>query len=127
MKTNELKTLIKEAVREVLKEELAELGKQKLNESIAFGRPYNNVSSTSTSNDEWPTLNVTTDNIKPAFKQSLMDQMGMISPIEINDNPLNQNNNIPNIKGNVYSDMLAQIANELKNNPAEINNFRNIG
>ena len=34
METTKLKNLIKEAVREVLKEELANLGKQKIQESI---------------------------------------------------------------------------------------------
>ena len=85
MKTNELKTLIKEAVREVLKEELAELGKQKINESISMGLPYAQPKPTQ---DAWPTMNFNSSNINPAasketFRQSLMDQMGIEANIGV--------------------------------------------
>lgn len=108
MKTQELKNLIKEAVREVLKEELANIGKQKIQESL-------------TANEEWPTINLTTKNVNPAaFRQSLMDQMGIqgapqakpVTPVQ---------------KQNVYQNMLAQVAAEMKQNPADLSNFRNIG
>jgi hypothetical protein len=121
MKTNELKTLIKEAVREVLKEELAELGKQKINESISRGLPYTQVQS---GNEAWPTMNFNSSNINPAtsketIRQTLMSQMGIDAPPVAAPTTFQE-------KQNVYSDMLAQVANDMRNNPAEINNFRNI-
>ena len=81
MKTNELKSLIKDAVREVLKEELAELGKQKINESLSRGLPYSQVQSNN-GNEAWPTMNFNSSNINPAaskesIRQTLMDQMGI--------------------------------------------------
>jgi hypothetical protein len=123
MKTNELKTLIKEAVREVLKEELAELGKQKINESLSLGLPYHQPKSNPNS-EAWPTMNFNSSNINPTFsketiRQSLMDQMGIVAPSVAAPTTFAE-------KQNVYSDMLAQVANDLRNNPAEINNFRNI-
>jgi hypothetical protein len=116
MKTTELKNLIKEAVREVLKEELAELGKQKINESLSMGRPYAPVTANST--EEWPTINLNTANTYPAFKQSLMDSMGMTPPPAAPTTAAGTQN--------VYQNMLAQVAAEMRNNPAEINNFKNI-
>jgi hypothetical protein len=121
MKTNELKNLIKEAVREVLKEELAELGKQKINESLSNRLPYTPIQS---NNENWPTINFNSSNINPVasketIRQSLMDQMGIEAPSVAPPVTFSE-------KQNVYSDMLAQVANEMRNNPAEINNFRNI-
>jgi hypothetical protein len=123
MKTNELKTLIKEAVREVLKEELAELGKQKINESISMGLPYVQPKSNQTS-DAWPTMNFNSSNINPAasketIRQTLMDQMGIEAPPVAAPTTFQE-------KQNVYQNMLAQVANDMRNNPAEINNFRNV-
>lgn len=123
MKTNELKTLIKEAVREVLKEELAELGKQKINESISMGLPYVQPKSNPTQ-DAWPTMNFNSSNINPAssketLRQSLMDQMGIAGPPVAAPTTFAE-------KQSVYSDLLAQVANDMRNNPAEINNFRNV-
>ena len=123
MKTNELKTLIKEAVREVLKEELAELGKQKINESISHGLPYNPPPA-SNPNEAWPTMNFNSSNINPAaskesIRQTLMDQMGIEAPPVAAPTTFQE-------KQNVYQNMLAQVANDMRNNPAEINNFRNV-
>ena len=107
MKTQELKTLIKEAVREVLKEELANLGKQKIQESL-------------TANEEWPTVSLTTKNVNAAnFRQSLMDQMGISSPQPAKPTTFAE-------KQNVYQNMLAQVASEMRQNPADLSNFRNI-
>jgi hypothetical protein len=124
MKTLELKKLIKEAVREVLKEELAELGKQKINESISMGLPYAQVQSNS-GNDAWPSVNFTSNNTpqgasKENIRQSLMDQMGMTPPPVAAPVTFSE-------KQNVYQNMLAQVASEMRQNPAEISNFRNIG
>ena len=106
METTKLKNLIKEAVREVLKEELANLGKQKIQESL-------------TNNEEWPTVNLTTQNTNPAtFRQSLMDQMGIQSPQPAKPTTFAE-------KQNVYQNMLAQVAAEMRQNPADISNFRN--
>ena len=123
MKTNELKNLIKDAVREVLKEELAELGKQKINESLSRGLPYNQVQS-SPGNDAWPTMNFNSSNINPAasketIRQTLMDQMGIEAPPVAAPTTFQA-------KQNVYQDMLKQVANDMRNNPADLNNFRNI-
>jgi hypothetical protein len=123
MKTNELKSLIKDAVREVLKEELAELGKQKINESLSRGLPYSQVQS-SNANEAWPTMNFNSSNINPAaskesIRQTLMDQMGIEAPPVAAPTTFQE-------KQNVYQNMLAQVANDMRNNPAEINNFRNI-
>jgi hypothetical protein len=106
MKTQELKTLIKEAVREVLKEELANLGKQKIQESIS-------------SQEEWPTIKLNTGNTNPALRQSLMDQMGIPAPPTAKPTTFAD-------KQNVYQDMLAQVASEMRQNPGEVNNFRSI-
>ncbi len=106
MKTQELKSLIKEAVREVLKEELANLGKQKIQESI-------------NSQEEWPTIKLTTGNTNPALRQSLMDQMGIPAPPTAKPTTFAE-------KQNVYQDMLAQVASEMRQNPGEVNNFRSI-
>ncbi len=106
MKTQELKSLIKEAVREVLKEELANLGKQKIQESI-------------NSQEEWPTIKLNTGNTNPALRQSLMDQMGIPAPPTAKPTTFAE-------KQNVYQDMLAQVASEMRQNPGEVNNFRSI-
>ena len=108
MKSNELKTLIKEAVREVLKEELANLGKQKLQESIS-------------TTEEWPTISLNTKNVNPAYRQSLMDQMGITPP------PQTALPKTFGEKQNVYQSMLQQVASEMRGNPGDISNFRNIG
>lgn len=114
MKTSELKHLIKEAVREVLKEELAELGKQKIQESLRMP-----IDSTSThSNEAWSTINLNTSNTNAAFRQSLMDQMGITPPTP---KPITFGE-----KQNVYNDMLAQVAAEMRQNPGDVNNFKNI-
>jgi len=123
MKTNELKTLIKEAVREVLKEELAELGKQRINESISMGLPYTQPKSNSTP-DAWPTMNFNSSNVNPAasketIRQSLMDSMGIPAPPSAPPTTFAE-------KQSVYSDMLAQVASDMRNNPADINNFKKI-
>jgi hypothetical protein len=107
MKSNELKTLIKEAVREVLKEELANLGKQKLQESIS-------------TTEEWPTISLNTKNVNPAYRQSLMDQMGITPPQTAAPKTFSE-------KQNVYQSMLQQVASEMRGNPGDISNFRNIG
>ena len=107
MKTQELKTLIKEAVREVLKEELAELGKQKIQESIS-------------SQEAWPTMKFNSNNINPAspaVRQSLMDQMGIPSPPATVPTTFGE-------KQDVFQNILAQTAAELRQNPADLNNFR---
>jgi len=106
MKTQELKNLIKEAVREVLKEELANLGKQKIQESLI-------------SHEEWPTAKFNTSNVNPAFRQSLMDQMGMAAPQPAAPKTFAE-------KQNIYQSMLEQTAAELRYNPADISNFRNV-
>jgi hypothetical protein len=121
MKTNELKTLIKEAVREVLKEELAELGKQKINESISRGLPY---TPSQPGNDAWPTMNFNSSNVNPAvsketLRQSLMDQMGIEAPHVAAPKTFAE-------KQHAYSDLLSQVASEMRNNPADLNNFRNV-
>ena len=123
MKTNELKNLIKEAVREVLKEELAELGKQKINESLSMGLPYTQPKSNSTS-DAWPTMNFNSSNINPVvsketLRHSLMDQMGIAAPPSAPPTTFAE-------KQNAYSDLLSQVASEMRNNPADLNNFRNV-
>lgn len=123
MKTNELKTLIKEAVREVLKEELAELGKQKINESLSRGLPHAPIQS-NTNPDSWPTMNFNSSNVNPAtnkesIRQSLMDQMGIAGP------PVTAPTTFAE-KQSVYSDLLAQVASDMRNNPADLNNFRNV-
>ena len=105
MKSQELKNLIKEAVREVLKEELLNLGKQKVQESL-------------TSQEEWPTIKLNSNNVNPALRQSLMDQMGIKPPPAPIPTTFAE-------KQNVYQDMLDQVAAEMRLNPAEINNFRN--
>jgi len=118
MKTLELKKLIKEAVREVLKEELAELGKQKLTESISHGLPYTPPSVHN--NEAWPTMNFNTSNTNPALRNSLMEKMGIADALKPE---------IPktfNEKQTVYSDLLAQVAAEMRSNPADLNNFRSI-
>lgn len=112
MKTQELKTLIKEAVREVLKEELANLGKQKIQESLS-------------PQEEWPTMKFNSTNVNvagsnPALRQSLMDQMGIPAPPTAKPTTFAE-------KQNVYQDMLAQVASEMRQNPGEVNNFRSIG
>ena len=107
METQKLKNLIKEAVREVLKEELANLGKQKIQESLS-------------ASEEWPTVSLSTKNVNPAaFRQSLMDQMGIQGAPQ--PKPVT-----PAQKQNAYQDMLAQVAAEMRQNPGEVNNFRNI-
>jgi hypothetical protein len=118
MKTLELKKLIKEAVREVLKEELAELGKQKLNESVSYGLPY--TPPPTSNNEAWPTMNFNTSNTNPALRNSLMEKMGIADAIKPE---------IPKTFGekqNVYSDLLSQVAAEMRSNPADLNNFRSI-
>ena len=105
METQKLKNLIKDAVREVLKEELAELGKQKIQESIS-------------SQEEWPTIKLNTSNVNPAIRQSLMDQIGISSPKHAIPTTFAE-------KQNVYQNMLAQVAAEMRQNPADLNNFRN--
>jgi len=108
METTKLKNLIKEAVREVLKEELANLGKQKIQESLS-------------TTEEWPTVNLTTKNVNPAaFRQSLMYQMGINAPQPAKPTTFAE-------KQNVYQNMLAQVASEMRQNPGDVSNFRNVG
>jgi len=119
MKTLELKKLIKEAVREVLKEELAELGKQKINESISHGLPYN-APAPSTNHEAWPTMNFNTSNTNPALRNSLMEKMGITDAMKPEP---------PKTFGEkqaVYSDLLSQVAAEMRSNPADLNNFRSV-
>jgi hypothetical protein len=108
MESQKLKNLIKEAVREVLKEELANLGKQKIQESLV-------------ATEEWPTVKFNTNNAVPsALRQSLMDQMGITPPPAPAPTTFAE-------KQNVYQNMLAQVASEMRQNPGDISNFRNIG
>lgn len=121
MKTDQLKKLIKEAVREVLREELIGLGKQKINESLSTGLPYTPPSSNS---EAWPTINFTSNNVNPAasketIRQSLMDKMGIDTPVTAPPVTFAE-------KQNAYSDILAQVANDMRNNPADLNNFRSV-
>ena len=119
MKTNELKILIKEAVREVLKEELAELGKQKLSESVSYGLPYTPPPASS-NNEAWPTMNFNTSNTNPALRNSLMEKMGIADAMKPEP---------PKTFGEkqaVYSDLLSQVAAEMRSNPADLNNFRSV-
>jgi|LakMenEpi03Aug12_release.lakeMendotaPanAssembly.Ray.scaffolds.fasta_scaffold108476_3 hypothetical protein len=118
MKTNELKTLIKEAVREVLKEELAELGKQKLSESVSYGLPY--TPPPASNNEAWPTMNFNTSNTNPALRNSLMEKMGIADAMKPEP---------PKTFGEkqaAYSDLLSQVAAEMRSNPADLNNFRSV-
>lgn len=107
MKSNELKNLIKEAVREVLKEELAELGKQKIQESVA-------------PSEAWPTVKFDTNSVNPALRQSLMDQMGIPAP-----KPISAPKTFGE-KQSAYQDLLKQTAASMMQNPSDLNNFRNI-
>ena len=119
MKTLELKKFIKEAVREVLKEELAELGKQKLSESVSYGLPYTPPPASST-NEAWPTMNFNTSNTNPALRNSLMEKMGIADAMKPEP---------PKTFGEkqaVYSDLLSQVAAEMRSNPADLNNFRSV-
>jgi hypothetical protein len=119
MKTLELKKLIKEAVREVLKEELAELGKQKLSESVSYGLPYTPPPASS-NNEAWPTMNFNTSNTNPALRNSLMEKMGIADAMKPEP---------PKTFGEkqaVYSDLLSQVAAEMRSNPADLNNFRSV-
>jgi hypothetical protein len=109
MKSQELKNIIKEALRDVLREELFNLGKQKIQESLHV----------ESHKEEWPTMNFNTSNINPALRQSLMDQMGMTPPKSAPPTTFAE-------KQNVYKSMLDQIAAEMRQNPSEVNNFRNI-
>jgi hypothetical protein len=109
METQKLKNLIKEAVREVLKEELANLGKQKIQESLH-------------TQEAWPSINLNTANVNPAapaLRQSLMDKMGIQAPPAAAPTTFAE-------KQNVYQNMLAQVASEMRQNPADLNNFRNV-
>lgn len=119
MKTLELKKLIKEAVREVLKEELAELGKQKLNESVSYGLPYTPPPA-SNPNEAWPTMKFNTEDAKTTLRNSLMEKMG------ISDNIKPELPQTFAEKQSAYSDLLSQVASEMRNNPADLNNFRSI-
>lgn len=110
---------IEQIVKKVLKEELYELGKQKLNESISFSQPYTQPKQ---STNEWPTVKLTTNDIAPDFKKSLMDSMGMTLP----DSVTSEVQSGISSSGNVYTDMLAQVARDMRNNPGEVANFRNI-
>ena len=119
MKTLELKKLIKEAVREVLKEELAELGKQKLNESVTHGLSYT-PPTPSTNHEAWPTMNFNTSNTNPALRNSLMEKMGIADAMKPE---------APKTFGEkqaMYSDLLSQVAAEMRSNPADLNNFRSV-
>ena len=119
MKTLELKKLIKEAVREVLKEELAELGKQKLSESVSYGLPHTPPPASNAS-ESWPTMNFNTSNTNPAIRNSLMEKMGIADAMKPEP---------PKTFGEkqaVYSDLLSQVAAEMRANPADLNNFRSV-
>jgi hypothetical protein len=119
MKTLELKKLIKEAVREVLKEELAELGKQKLSESVSYGLPYTPPPASNTK-EAWPTMNFNTSNTNPALRNSLMEKMGIADAMKPEP---------PKTFGEkqaMYSDLLSQVASEMRSNPADLNNFRSV-
>jgi hypothetical protein len=71
--------------------------------------------------EEWPTVKLNTNNVNPAFRQSLMDQMGINPPPMPQAKPTTFAE-----KQNVYQNMLAQVASEMKHNPADLNNFRNV-
>ena len=49
-----------------------------------------------------------------------MDQMGIPTPPSAAPTTFAE-------KQNVYQDMLAQVASEMRQNPGEVNNFRSIG
>ena len=106
MEIQKLKTLIKEAVREVLREELANIGKQKIQESLGAEEP-------------WPTVKFNSNNVNPAARQSLLDQMGIPAPPTSIPKTFSE-------KQNVYQNMLAQVASEMRQNPVDVSNFRNI-
>lgn len=97
MNAQVFKKLIKDSVREVLREELANLGKQKIQESLGGG-------------EEWPTLKFNTGNTNPELRQSLVEKMGI---------PM------PETPKNAYADILAEVASKMK--PGEAANFRNMG
>lgn len=103
MEISKFKKLIKEAVREVLREELTSMSKSKLQESV-------------NTEESWPSISLTTKNVDPNMRQNLAEKMGLSFP-----------NNTPKGRSNGFEDILAQTAAELRNNPADINNFRNIG
>jgi hypothetical protein len=106
MDIKQLKKLIKDSVREVLREELQNLGKQKLQEQAE--------------SSPWPTISRTTDNVAPVNKQSLMEKMGLVPDLPSIGSP-----SPPSTGGNPYMDLLKQTAEELVRNPSEINNFKN--
>lgn len=101
MNSKQFKQLIKEAVREALREEL---GSSKLNES----------------QEAWPSVSFTSKDVSQGLRQSLAEKMGLPP---LNPNPPVNTGGI----GGGYADILAQTAMELRNNPAEINNFKTMG
>lgn len=101
MDAKQFKKIIKEAVKEALQEELVNMGKQKLQESII-------------SREEIPSVKLTTSNIS-SIREDMARQF-KLPPVDVG---------VPasSIK-NPYSDILGQISLELKQNPAEAKNFK---
>lgn len=100
MNSKQFKQLIKEAVREALREEL---GSSKLNES----------------QEAWPSVSFTSKDVSQGLRQSLAEKMGLP--------PITPLGGVESNVGGGYADILAQTARELRNNPAEINNFKTMG
>jgi hypothetical protein len=69
-------------------------------------------------------MNFNSSNINPAaskesIRQTLMDQMGIDAPPTAAPTTFQE-------KQNVYQSLLAQVANDMRNNPADLSNFRNV-
>ena len=139
----ELKRLIKEAVKEALQEELAELGKQRLTEQLYapnYLQPnYLQPNGTGTPYPQAPVFTTANTPLSGNIKQSLLNKMGMPGRVDmgnmLNEIPTQQAptgtgypvQQAPASIGNVYTDLLSDVANEIKHDPGQIAAFRNIG
>jgi hypothetical protein len=102
MNKTQFKELMKEAFREVIREELMNAGRERINESLQIGRGH-------VSGNDWPSINFTSDHA--------MNKIGS-NMIPATPSPTKGKSSI--------SDILAQTAKELYNNPAEIAHLKNI-